>query len=747
MNRINQGQPETGGVDAEATTRAAATKFVRRCTATDCNGFLSSVWKCGICHVWVCPDCFEVKGTDKDSPHTCSPEMLQTAALIRKDTKPCPSCGEMISKIDGCFAADTPILGWNGQIVMSQNVKVGDVLMGDDGTPRTVQSTCTGEDEMYVVTQNNGMNYAVNSKHKLALKMSGDRVIHWSERENSWKMRWFDHDLLSMKTKKITANDMTKDMAKEILEQFRENIAFPEIIEVPVDEYMKLPPTTTKNLMGFKSQGASWPSVPVEIDPYLVGLYMGDCIHTGESFAINAEQDPEIVEYLLSWCEANNAELCHDAPYKFSIRGRGCTNPMKSLLTKYNLVRNKHIPTDFIINDRQTRLALLAGLIDTGGYLSNDGNRISISQSNYNIGKQISFLAKSLGFTVTTRMLEKKGISFNGGESKDYSDHFGINISGEALHEIPTRVLRKKCVGSLPNKDSLRTGIQINSIGKGTYYGWSLDGNKRFVLEDFTTLRNCDQMWCISCHTPFSWITGQAIKTGIVHNPHYFQWLAKGGQPAPTNPGFIPCGGLPNVYRIQRALQNASKEDRKDLLDILRVCNHVGDVDRPRYERHLNPINNEEVGVKFLLKETDEDGWKTSLGRQEKDRQKSNEIRDILDAFYGAAIDLFRRIDPDTATPYTKEEATNLIVILRIELEALRKHIFQSMLDVSKSFHCAIPFINEKWEMEHGLPSNIARKKRLAEEEKQKEKDKEKEKLATATATATAATAVLETQP
>ena len=55
----------------------------------------------------------------------------------------------------------------------------------------------------------------------------------------------------------------------------------------------------------------------------------------------------------------------------------------------------------------------------------------------------------------------------------------------------------------------------------------------------------CDQMWCVQCHTAFSWKTGMKL-TGIIHNPHFFQWQANGGEAAPVNlPGVQMCGGLP----------------------------------------------------------------------------------------------------------------------------------------------------------------------------------------------------------
>jgi hypothetical protein len=89
-------------IDEEKGGNATGIQFVRQCPSNNCRGFLSTQWKCGICEQWTCPDCHELKGFERDCEHTCDPNNVKTAKLIKNDSKPCPKCQSLIFKIDGC---------------------------------------------------------------------------------------------------------------------------------------------------------------------------------------------------------------------------------------------------------------------------------------------------------------------------------------------------------------------------------------------------------------------------------------------------------------------------------------------------------------------------------------------------------------------------------------------------------------------------------------------------------------------
>jgi len=84
----------------------AVSAFQHKCCDSECRGFVSSAWKCGVCDKFSCTHCHEIKGTTKEETdaHVCNPDTVETIKLMKSDTKPCPGpgCGIYIHKTEGC---------------------------------------------------------------------------------------------------------------------------------------------------------------------------------------------------------------------------------------------------------------------------------------------------------------------------------------------------------------------------------------------------------------------------------------------------------------------------------------------------------------------------------------------------------------------------------------------------------------------------------------------------------------------
>ncbi len=746
MRYVGEDEDEAGQEEKKEDEKR---KFIRRCMKTGCQGFLSTAWKCGLCDYYSCSKCFTVRGPEHDSPHTCKKEDLETAELIRSDSKPCPGCGEFINKYTGCFGRDTPILMWDGMVKMSQEIQEGDVLVGDDGQPRTVLGLVNGVEELYEVTQTNGMSYVVNGAHTMVFKCARERELKWCESNKYWTVFWYDRMEDKVRSKRFSARgDVTKEMAYVEGEAFVKTLTFDEVIEMTVHEYLKLPEITRGYMMGFKAEGIHWTRKEVPMDPYVMGLYIGDGINDGMGFAINANYDPEILLYLIKWAESIGCEVVHSDMYAFRIRrrglkqniykaiGRGATsatchgckkkkcdlcdlpdvpyeekeepqqtlrkNPMVEILASYGLVRgHKSIPMDYILNDRETRLQLLAGIIDTDGHVTkaNEGKRVVISTWLEPLAEQIALLSRSLGYVTNIYRIPKKGIVFSkGGEKKDYADHYGINISGQ-IEEIPTRLPRKKCRNSAPRWDMRTTTLTIKPVGLGEFYGWQVDGNERFLLKDATTVHNCSQVFCVSCHTPWDWDTGKIVTKGPIHNPHYYEWLRRNGGEMPRNPADVPCGGFPNGYELRPLHRCASRHAAQYFFEFHRICMEIQEDTERTYRAHLDERGLRDTHVRFLLGDFDERVWGQRLAQAEKKRKRDAEIQEVFAAFRMVAVELLNRIqhyrddtvDVFTNLPMTKADA--YLETWNSEVQELIQMVNDGLKAISIAHHCSVPYI------------------------------------------------------
>ena len=426
MHRLNNNQIPVERVE-----------FIKKCPDMECRGFLSSQWKCGLCEKWACNACHEIKGLTRDAEHECNPETVATVSLLANDTRPCPNCQTGIFKIDGCFDKDTPIRMWDGNVKMSQDITLGDILVGDDGNPRIVEHLVSGEDELYEIKQSNGMKYCVNSKHTLVLK----------ESEN--------------------------------------------IIEISVDDYLTL---------------------------------------TEES--------------------------------------------------------------------RETK--------------------------------------------------------------------FGFTNTGE------------------------QSNILVSHVGRGKYYGWSVNDNKRFLLDDFTVVRNCDQMWCTQCHTAFNWRTGRIEAN--VHNPHYFEWLRRNGNNVPRNPGDVPCQQNELQHHAYTQIRTAMNRHRNHYLykhctdfmeNVIRNALHM------RYtimSRYVVPANretiNETLRIAYMRNQIDENQFKSSLQRNEKKYAKSREIHNVLEILLNTVTSIvFRFIQHLNEAPID-----NWSLDILEEIDPIVDYVNECLRETSKTY-------------------------------------------------------------
>jgi len=385
-----------------------------------------------------------------------------------------------------CHTYDTPILMHDGSIKMVQDIVVGDIVMGDDSKPRNVLSLGRGEDDLYEIVSNKGEKYGVNSEHILCLKPSGLNRIRKCKNKNgsiSYKTEYLNKDTYKVQSKRFS--DLIE--AEKYLEK---NSFDNDIIQISVKNYLELPNDVKSKLKGYKT-GVEFEEKPVPFDPYIIGAWLGDGTSSDPNIT---NQEAVVLHYIKNEIKKHNLQLAHYSKYTYGISydayehdSRNNKNIFLQVLKDLNMLNNKHIPNVYKINSRENRLQLLAGIIDTDGHYSKKDKGFDIIQKNETLLDDIIFLARSLGYSAYKSEC-KKGCVYNG--NKIEGTYYRIFISGNNLTEIPTKCPRKQAEVRIQVKDPLKVGFTIKSIGRGTYYGFELDNNHRYLLGDFTVTHN-----------------------------------------------------------------------------------------------------------------------------------------------------------------------------------------------------------------------------------------------------------------
>lgn len=386
-----------------------------------------------------------------------------------------------------CHAINTPIIMFDGSIKMVQDIQIGDLLMGDDSTPRKVLNLGRGEDIMYTIIPIKGESYTFNLEHLLCLKCTNMGITYdKSSNGKKWRASFFNNKTIKIQSKHFD----TKKEAEFFLHQFDEKS---KICEISIEQYLKLSPSL-KHVLKLYRVAIEFSYKEVPFDPYIIGLWIGD----GSSACSKiTSQDSEILYYLSHNLAKYSCYLQYTGyQYDYRINGNSSkySNEFTNVLKQLNLLNNKHIPDLYKINSREVRLQILAGIIDTDGHLGKNCC-YEFCQKNEKIMDDVVFLARSLGFSAY-KSVKKTNWTYLG--IKNIGTAFRTTISGN-IEEIPCKIKRKKSQQRQQIKDVLVTGFKIIEKPKDKYYGFELDGNGRYLLGDFTVTHNTAMaLWLVS---------------------------------------------------------------------------------------------------------------------------------------------------------------------------------------------------------------------------------------------------------
>ena len=278
-----------------------------------------------------------------------------------------------------CLGINTPILMYDGSVKMVQYVVVGDLIMGDDSTPRKVLTLARGREQMYTIRDNDyNEEYTVNESHILSLKSM------------------IDYD---------------------------NTIRNGTIVDVSVKEYLKFNKKLMLNLKGYRS-AVDFPSCVVRIEPYYLGFWLG-----------------------------SNRKINNDRISKF----------------------HRVVPTKYKINSKHIRKQVLNGIID--------GSREYYGEKTTD--KELTFINNVDGYPkfINDILFIARSLGYNAKKEQ--------NNQGVQRICIYTHIDKLKTEEN-DEESMFELCYNISVIKKRVdrYYGFEIDGNRRFVLGDCTVTHN-----------------------------------------------------------------------------------------------------------------------------------------------------------------------------------------------------------------------------------------------------------------
>lgn len=226
-----------------------------------------------------------------------------------------------------------------------------------------------------------------------------------------------------------------------------------EIIDIPLVEYLKIP--DKHNLYGVKTGVNFKTKHNHDIDPYLIGYLSG--ISIDRTVRFNFDKSTNIKNAIQSMTELSHIE-----------------GDIYRVLTVHEPFSvQKRIHPHYLMGTLKERTHFLLGMMDACTSIIDRNFKIAT----YDMGfcNDCLYLARSLGLNATYKIYDKTRV-----KSK-------ITFHGLIVVDITT-IGFERLNGKTPLLNCYP--ITVDVLNQDDYYGFTLDGNSRFILGDFTITHN-----------------------------------------------------------------------------------------------------------------------------------------------------------------------------------------------------------------------------------------------------------------
>ena len=243
----------------------------------------------------------------------------------------------------GCFAKGTPVLMHSGVVKPVEDIVVGDVLVGDDSTPRTVQELFRGFSDMYRIRPSKGVPFEVNGEHIMVVKMNTPMVI--TKQKKKFVAVWGEKDEHNMfvecHMKEFDHHQQARQYLQKHVKSMETTIKHNDTIRLTVRQYMPLQKNFKKCMRVFRSSLVEYAPIEQDLqrDPYELGFSL-------------TQQDRQ----------------------------------------------DAYIPHEYKCNSKEVRLSILAGVVDSRGYYNRKTNQYEVTvKKAKQLVNDIVWVARSLG--------------------------------------------------------------------------------------------------------------------------------------------------------------------------------------------------------------------------------------------------------------------------------------------------------------------------------------------------------------